>query len=385
MSLTQIQQIHQLLKDKKHILIVFRKDGEGDAIASAAALALFLEKINKPAEIVSDGFLLADNFKFLKKTDQIKTNLDHLQKFIITLDTAKSGLQQLSYNLKDNQLQIFITPKQGSFSEDDLSTSQTDFKYDLIFTVNTPDLESLGEIYKNNTEFFFKTEIINIDHQSRNERYGQINLVETTNSSTAETILNLIEQLGAEYIDAEIATTILTGIIAQTHSFRTDFIKPHTLGTAGKLMNLGADKEKIIENLYRTRTITTLKLWGHVLTNLKSYPELKLVWSTITRDNFVRCGAKESDLKDVIEELIHNSPEAKIILLLHEHSGYTGQVSIVHGILNTAKNYDAINLMENYSPVGAKNHVSFVLEGRALKEAEDEVLNYILIKLKEIK
>src|SRR3989344_2659985 len=131
MSLTQIQQIHQLLEDKKNILIVFRKDGEGDAIASAAALALFLKKINKSAEIVCDNFLLANSFKFLKKTDEIKTDLAHLQRFVITLDTEKTGLQQLSYDLKDNQLRIFLTPKQGSFSKDGLSTAQTDFKYDL--------------------------------------------------------------------------------------------------------------------------------------------------------------------------------------------------------------------------------------------------------------
>ena len=385
MSLTQIQQIHQLLEDKKNILIVFRKDGEGDAIASAAALALFLKKINKSAEIVCDNFLLANSFKFLKKTDEIKTDLAHLQRFVITLDTEKTGLQQLSYDLKDNQLRIFLTPKQGSFSKDGLNTAQTDFKYDLIFTINTPDLESLGEVYKNNTEFFFKTTIVNLDHQTHNERYGQINIVETTNSSTAETVLDLIDKLGAEYIDADIATAILTGIIAETHSFRSDFIKPHTLATAGKLMNLGADKEKIIENLYRTRTIPTLKLWGQVLTHLQNYPELKFVWSTVTRDDFARCGAQESDLKDVIEELIRNSPEAKIILLLHEHSGYAGQTNIVHGILNTAKNYDAAGLMENYNPVGAKNHASFVLEGRTLKEAENEITNNLINKLRETK
>lgn len=382
MSLTQIQQIHQFLEGAKNILIVFRKDGDGDTIASALALNTFLEKIGKKVDIVSDDFNISPTFSFLKGIEKIKKSFSDLQRFVISINTEKTGLQNLSYDIKDKNLRIFITPKQGSFSKDSISTAQTDFKYDIIFTINTPDLNSLENIYKNNTELFFKLPIINIDHQADNEHYGQINIIEPTDSSTSETIFSLFKKLGGEYVDAEMATALLTGIISKTHSFRADFIKPHTLSAAGELMTLGANKEKIIDNLYRTRTITALKLWGRMLSNIKTHPEQKLVWSTLTRDDFVRCGAKESDLKDIVNELIRNSPEAKIILLLHEHTGNSMNTNIVHGVLSTDKNHDALMLVQEYNPAGNKNHASFVLEGKSLQEAEDEMINFLLRKLR---
>ncbi|MDP2766655.1 MAG: hypothetical protein Q8O41_04270, partial [Candidatus Methanoperedens sp.] len=64
------------------------------------------------------------------------------------------------------------------FTEDDISSRSSGFKYDLIIALDTADLESLGQIYDNDTEFFYKTPIINIDHHSENEEFGQINFIE---------------------------------------------------------------------------------------------------------------------------------------------------------------------------------------------------------------
>jgi nanoRNase/pAp phosphatase (c-di-AMP/oligoRNAs hydrolase) len=174
----------------------------------------------------------------------------------------------------------------------------------------------------------------------------------------------------------------LTGIISQTKSFKADSIKPHTLATAGKLIGMGANREKIITNLYRTRTIPMLKLWGYALTHMQSDKALKLVWSTITREDFVRCGAKENDLKDIIDELINNSPEAKVTLLLHEHDD--NQKTVIHGILNTDKNFDAKKLLSKYNPQGANNNASFIIKEKTLKEAEEEVVSHLKTVLKPV-
>src|SRR3989339_2130044 len=177
--LNEIEQLKKLLEDKKNVLIVFGKDGKGDAIGSALALGGFLEKQGKLVDIVSDDFILPKQIKFLKSSEKIQNGFSHLQKFIITIDTEKTGLQELSYDLKEEKLRVFITPKQGFLTREDIRTAQSDFKYDTIFVLDTSDLEALGKTYDSNTELFYKKPVINVDHNSANGRFGQINLIDT--------------------------------------------------------------------------------------------------------------------------------------------------------------------------------------------------------------
>ena len=375
MALTLFQQIDQLIKNKKHILITFRGDATGDAIGSALALFLFLKKQGKTADVICHNFSLPSQFRFLQEADKITGAPSHLQKFILTLDVAEAGVQELSYDLQDEKLRIFVTPKRGFLTRADVRTAQTDFKYDLIMVLDSENLAALGGLYENNTELFFKTPIINLDYRPGNEHFGQVNLIDLTVVSTAEVVFDLLKQLGEEYIDASVSTALLTGLIAQTRSFKSDNIKPHTLTTGAKLMSLGADREKIITNLFRTRSVAALKLWGQALTHLQHDSKIGLVWSTITRDDFVRCGASETDLKDIIDELISNSPEAKFTLLLHEHIE-TPQT--IHGLFRVhTKDHDAKFLLKSFNPVGGKQAVSFKVYGKGLKPAETDVVAHL--------
>lgn len=370
--LNENEQIKQLIENKKNILIVFGEPTNGDTIGSAVALALFLEKMGKRIDIVSDDFNLPNNFKFLNKAKEIKSGFDFLQKFVISVDINKTGLQELSYDVKDNKLRIFITPKQSFLNRENIRTAQSDFKYDLIFVVDTPDLESLGNIYDNNTELFYQKPIINIDHKSSNENFGQINLIDITHTSTAESIYHLIKEIGPEQINQEIATSLLTGIISKTRSFKSQNIKPQTLNTASELINLGAERERIVQNLYRTKTIATLKLWGSVLSHLQNDNNLNLAWSVITRDDFIRSNSTPEDLSNIIEELLSNSPQIKLLVLLYEKNEQ------IHVILDTNKEYNALELLRPFGQVnGDKQQARTILENTNLKQAEEKIIEFI--------
>jgi len=375
MVLDLVEQLKQLLADKKNILIVFPKQSQGDATASSVALALFLEKLGKRVDIVSDNFALPQSLKFLKKTETIKPQLSHLQKFIITLNAQKAGVHDLSYDLKDNKLRLFITPEAGTFTREDVATAQSDFRYDLIFALDALDLEALGNIYDKNTEFFYKKPLVNIDCHIGNEHFGQINIVEPSLSSVSEIIYNLLEKLAPEQLDNEIATALLTGIIAKTRSFKSPNINPNTLSLAGKLINQGANRDYIVQNLYRTRSLSTLKLWGQALSHIQQDKNIGLVWTIITRDDFVRSGAGENDLPDIIDELIGNSPEAKLILLIHEQTD--NQSTNIQIILEATKDFNALELLAPYRPTGDKKQARAVIEGKTIKEVEEEVVEQI--------
>lgn len=376
MALSTIEQISQLLKTKERVLITFRKDGKGDPIMSAIALSLFLEKLGKTVDIICEEFTPPKAYSFLQRIDTIKSQFSHLQKLIVTVDVGASGLSDITYTKKDGKLYIYITPEQGQIDKTSIKTDTSPFLYDVIITVNTQDLESLGALYHDHTEFFHKTPIINIDHDGANEHFGHINHTDLTVSSTAELLFHLKKQLGEEYIDEHIATTLLAGMIVTTRSFKTPNVRPHTLTTASTLMEMGANRDLIIKHLYQTRSLKALKLWGEALSHLKYDDTLGLVYTIITRDNFIHSGASEHELEEIIDELISNSPEAKLILILYEHVSVDSSTQQVYGILRTQRPLDAKFVANAFFPKGNREQVTFHIH-KPMIEAETVVIDTI--------
>jgi len=375
-ALTDIQQLTKFIKDSKHILIVFNPYDTGDALTSALTLKNFLEKQTKQVDIVVNNFIVPKNLQFIEGVNDIKPTLSYLQKFTIKVDVSKAKIETISYDIKDNWLSIYLTPNQGVITKNELRTAQSTFKYDLIISLNTSDLENLGGVFLNNTDLFYRTPIINIDYQAANEHYGQLNIVDVTSTSCAEIVYQLLKQLQDNSIDKKTATTLLTGMIIATHTFKSPRVTPFTLALASQLIKLGGDRELIIQQLYRTRSLSTLKLWGQALTHLKQDNVSGLVWTIITREDFIHSETHPEDLKGIIDELIANSPEAKIILLLYESDNIEDSSSI-YGLVHTEQQYSATKLVKKYNPKGDKHHVSFKIEQKLLKEAEEEIIKTI--------
>lgn len=376
MSSEYAGQLNKILEDKKNILISFPKNDKGDALTSAIALLVFLKKQGKRVDIVCENIEIPNQLKFIKKTKLIKSTLDHLQKFIITVDTKKTGVHELSYDSKDDKLRIFITPKQNHLTRDNIRTAQSDFKYDIIFTIGIQDLEQLGSIYHDNTEFFYKCPIVNVDNNPNNSHFGHINIIDITATSNAEILFNLFNNWKKEDISEEVSTALLTGMIVNTRSFKTGNVRPQTLHLASKLMHLGANRDYIVQNLYRTRSLSTLKLWGQALSHLQHDKNIGLVWTTITRDDLIRSGAGSNDLHEIVDELISNSPEAKLILLLHEDITFDKKQT-TKVILDTDKQYNADELLKPYQPSGNKKQAIAYITGKDLKQAEEEIVEHI--------
>ena len=189
--LTQEQQIFEQIKKAKNILITFKKTWDGDSVASALAFYLLLQKLEKNVDIAAEKFEPGNIYNFLPSYDKIKHDLENLRKFIVSLDITNAKVGQIKYKIEDNTLNFIIAPKEGFFTHDDVKTHSGEFKYDLVLALDTPDLESLGKIYDNDTEFFYQIPIINIDHDSNNEAFGQVNLIELTSIATSEILFNL--------------------------------------------------------------------------------------------------------------------------------------------------------------------------------------------------
>lgn len=376
--LNENQQIIEQISRAREILITCKKNFTGDSLSSALALARLLKKMDKSSAIVISNFTVPHNLTFLPGYKEIKSDLYHLKKFTITLATRNVPIEELSYDKGEEELKIFLTPKTGTYSQSDLSFGSSRYKYDLIFVLDSPDLESLGEIYEKNTEFFYTTPIINIDHSPANEYFGQINKVELTATATAEIIYSLSEILGHDLLDENIATSIYTGLTDKTRSFKSPTVTPHTLNIASRLIQLGADREKIITHLYRTKSIQTLKLWGRALARLQLEPRLKMVWTTLSQSDFDKSGTKESNIRGLVNEIISDAPQAEVIVVFLE----TETDKITSEIYTTHK-VNALGLAKKFSPQGNKQMAHFQINKR-LAEVEREVIEQVKSELEKI-
>lgn len=382
--LTQEQQIFEQIKKANNILITFSKTWDGDAIASALAFSLLLKKIDKKVSIAAEKFDQSNTFNFLPAYNNIDHSLDNLRKFIVSLDITNAKVGQIKYKIEDNALNFIISPKEGFFTNDDVKTRSGEFKYDLIIVLDTPDLEALGKIYDNDTEFFYQVPIINIDHHSNNEGFGQIDAVELTAIATSEILFNIFSNYSRDLIDEDIATCLLAGIISKTRSFKTQNITPQALSVSSQLISMGARREDIVNQLYRSRSLNVLKLWGRVLARLASDLNNKLVWSVLTQVDFDKTGTTENDLSEVIDELIINIPQAKTVLLIYDtKSTDEKEEKMTTAQIYSIRNINSLDLVKRWEPVGTKNLAKIKLN-LPISEAENKIIKEVKANLESL-
>lgn len=342
------QQIVKQIEKSKNILVVFSADQEGDSVASALGLFLFLKKIGHEVSIVGQGLEKTKYvFSFLPSYNEIQNNLNNLRRFIVSVDISQAKVNQIKYLVDNNVLNFIISPSEGWFKPEDVSARAGEFKYDLIIVLGANDLESLGDIYDKNIEFFYKTPIINIDHKATNEEYGQINWIDLNAVAISEILFYLFKDYQPDLFSDDIATCLLTGIIQKTKNFKTPNLTPRTLLITSQLISLGANREEVINHLYRSRDLTTLKLWGRVLTNLQTEKKEELIWSKLRQQDFKETSSSLESLDDIIDELIMNVPEAKLAIIFCEDSLSTTKV-----IVYSLKNFNVLDLLKEYSPQG---------------------------------
>lgn len=373
------QQIFNQIKKSKSILIIFSANQEGDTVASSLALFLFLKKQNYDVSIVGANFEETKNsFTFLPGYGEIQNSLNNLRRFIVSVDISQAKVSQIKYLVDDNTLNFIISPSEGWFKPEDVSARAGEFKYDLIITVGLRDLESLGGLYDENVEFFYKTSIINIDDQASNEEYGQINFIDLNAVSISEIIFYLLKNNGEEKINEDVATCLLAGIIQKTKNFKTSNLTPRALLTTSQLISEGANREEIVNNLYRSRSLSTLKLWGRVLNNLRSEQKEELIWSKLSTKDLQETSPSLESLDEIIDELIMNVPNAKLAVILCEESPATSKI-----IIYSLKNANALELLKEYSPKGTAK-LAIAPINRDVETASIELISELKSKLEKL-
>jgi nanoRNase/pAp phosphatase (c-di-AMP/oligoRNAs hydrolase) len=319
MALNPKQQAYEMVKKSSSPLILIPENPEGDAVASALALFLILKKINKNPQIACSK-PIAEKFLFFPAHGEIRHSISNERAYKISLEVGNNEIKELSYEQVGNMLNVKVITDYNNISKESLILEPSNFKYDLLLTLSSPDLESLGKIYFDNTELFFQTPIINIDNHPSNEYFGTVNLVEVTSASASEIITEFKDAVLTEKNDEDITTLLLAGIIAETNNFQSSAVNPSTFSTAASLLAAGARQEEIIKNFYKTKPLSVLKLIGQIVNNMSFDPEYSLAWAKLSQNDFEKNNANPHDIDMAINELVNNSKDIDILLITYQNN-----------------------------------------------------------------
>lgn len=374
-DLTQ-KNIIDLIKRSNKILLLPSSPPDGDSLGSAMALYLIFKKLNKEATVIcSDP--VPEVFDFLPNMKFIGTKLASSTDFIITIDCKKAKIDKIKNTTEDDKVDIIITPKEGQFSEEDISFNKGKLDYDLIITVDTAELTQLKDVYEKHIEIFHQIPVINIDHHISNTHFGKINYVDIMAASTTELLLPLLEELArqenAALIDEDIATLLLTGIITDTGSFQNANTTPRAFERASQLIAYGARQQEIIQYIYKTKQLSQLKLWGRVLSKIQTDEKHRIVWSAVSQQDFRDTGSIEDETGDIIDELMTNAPGAEVILLIKEKKDHSVSVSI----RTTTASVDASRIAEIFGGGGHTQAAGCQLSNIDLIEAEYKIISTV--------
>jgi bifunctional oligoribonuclease and PAP phosphatase NrnA len=151
---------------------------------------------------------------------------------------------------------------------------------DVLFFLDFNDIRRLGKL----SDYIGKISkpIILIDHHPEPEIKANWLFSDIDVSSTAELVYDFLEETRLlDYIDKESSEALLTGIMADTGSFSHNASRAGMYRIVGKLIEMGANKEKINTLLFNDFSEKRMRLLGHCLSQkMEIFPlyHAALIW-----------------------------------------------------------------------------------------------------------
>lgn len=232
------------INDADSILVTLSKDPTVDEMTAALGLTLMLDRYGKHVTAIYSG-KTPNALEFLKPDETFEADTNSLQDFIIALNKEKAD--HLRYKIEGDFVKVYITPYKTTISENDLEFSRGEVNVDLIIAIDVIEAEDLDAALAQHGRIMHNASLVNVSNGAPG-RLGGVEWNDAHASSVSEMIVVLLEQLG-QTIPKDVATALLTGIVAATERFSNERTTPETMALASKLMQIGADQQLIVAQI----------------------------------------------------------------------------------------------------------------------------------------
>jgi phosphoesterase RecJ-like protein len=227
-----------------------------------------------------------------------------------------------------------------------------------------PKLTELQESHPQLFDGTFRTVVI--DHHPSNPKFGTVNFVVPEASSSCEVIVQLADLQGWE-LSPDIATCLLTGVYTDTGGLLHSNTTAPVYRTVARLLRSGAHRQSVVNAVFRSAKISTLRLWGRVLEKVSVTEEGGAI-SAVTEGDFRATGADYSELTGAID-YVNAVPGMRFSLILSEREGK------VKGSLRTLRDdVDVSQMAGKFHGGGHKKAAGFALSGSLRPEVRWKVV-----------
>ncbi len=309
-----------IIEQHERILVIPHGNVDPDGLSSALACYQLFQALGKDVTVICPD-TPPESLQFLPGFQKVEMGVQESQNFIITVNLTEGvEIDKLRYTVEDQKVNIIVVPKKGKIRPSHISFGEGEKRYDLIVLVDTADLALLGSLYRDHIDLFSDTTILNVDHHISNLRYGQFQLIDPTAASATEVLYTWFKSIPEwnEKITPDLATLLLTGLITDTRSFQNPNTTPRSLEIAAELLERGARQQEIIQHIYKTKPLSTLKIWGRALNRIQIDKEAGIVWSAISREDLQEMDANSKETHGILDELISTIPDADLHVLFTE-------------------------------------------------------------------
>ncbi len=310
-----LSQVVQLIENKKSFGITTHMRPDGDGIGSSLALCWLLESLDKQAEI-------------------------------IVRDPVPSSCIRLPGASKVRRV------------------TEIDSQYDAVFVMECSDVERPG--IKNLDRQF----VVNIDHHSSSQLFGDINWIDSTASAVGEMIYNLCKAIGGR-ITHEIAECVYTALITDTGSFHYSNTTERTFKVASELIRAGVKPAKLAESVYSSYPWSRVLLLGQVMSSVRRDASGKVAALRQSQQMLDHARATEEDAEGFVNIPLSSGDVEAVVMLKESEPGLFRASLRSKGDVNVAK------IAEKYGGGGHRNAAGCTLRGN-WDEVEDNLVEMLI-------
>ena len=229
------------IKASENILIALSKNPNIDEISAALGLAMILDTMRKHVTAIFSG-QMPNVLQFLKPEETFEKTTNSLQDFIIAL--SKDKVDHISYKIEGDFVKVYVTPYKATIGQSDLSMSHGDYNVDLVICFNVISGDEIDPALSEYGRIMHDATAINLTVDTPG-RFAELEWQDSNVSSISEMIVGLADRLGLASFSEQVATALLTGIVASTDHFSNPRTSSNTMSIASKLMSFGANQQLI--------------------------------------------------------------------------------------------------------------------------------------------
>lgn len=271
----------------------------------------------------------------------------------------------ITENYPDIETHVYMEEPKGRFdyikAMDKVEETVEDTDFDLFIAIDLSNAERIGVAGE---EYVKAKKTLCIDHHVSNTKFGMVNHVIPTASSSCEVLYDMLEE---EKISEAAATAIYTGIVHDSGVFKYENTSEHTMNIAGKLMSKGVNFPAVIDEGFYEKSYVQNQILGRALLESILLLKGKCIYSAISQSEMKFYGVTQKEMGGIVEQL-RLTAGVDVAIFMYEISPMEYKVSL------RSKKYVDCNVVAGY--FGGGGHVRAA--GCIFKGTKHDVVNNLL-------